>query len=186
MTLSDKQIQILRDCQRFSAIRTYHGLLPEKISSLYDEDVVRELIALSLLERGTVVSRCGGKLNGLRLTPKAEALLPGMPSVELSSIRELPDEELDAEDFSILRDVFHYSHIKCFGGMSPKDGLEDLYGKKVVRRLFDLGLLLSIKLKGREADKKRSRKGYILSDLGRRVLARADVLHGADSSDPEQ
>lgn len=168
----ETELQILRDVQRFSTVKRYHGLLPEKYALLYDQGTLHSLLRQSLLESGMVLSRCGSKLHGYRLTDQAATALRelglGAAGSPMScSFRELQGEELDCLDLQILADVLHYSRIRRNGGLCPKDELYEDHGKKDVKRLYEMGLLLYVKLKDAGG---KSRKGYVLSELGRRIM----------------
>lgn len=177
--LTDSQLQILKDVNRFSTLKRYHGLLPEKFAVFYDQQALEDLMARCLIEEGMVVSRCGAKLHGFRLTETCRAGLKAKnvnlepPDARLADLTLLPGDDLSAEQLSILRDVFHYTHLRKFRGITPKAELEEVYSKKDIKSLYNLGLILYIKLKGIRDD--RNRKGYVLSDLGRKVLKQIEA-----------
>ena len=170
--LLPEQVRILRDVQNFSTLARYHGLLPMKYARLYDKDFLRDLLDGQLLEKGTVLAPCGNRLSGYRLTQNAQRALAQMGDSTLERQPAAPrpavgDEELDAADIAALGDVLHLSQVSRHAGLCPRGELVDMHGKAVVKRLYDLGLILYIKMKG-VSDK--SRKGYVLSQLGRRFL----------------
>ena len=178
--LSQKHLQALKDIYKFSGIRRYHGMLPEKHALLYDQDVLGFLEENDLIEEGTVIARCGSKMTGFRLTDNARRDLKAM-GVELDSSepepQELPTEDEDGcltrEQIDILADLYHFSRIKKFNGITPKKEIED-YDKRDIKLLYELGYILYIQLKGRAV---RHAKGYILTEQAMRLLRRLGIAY---------
>lgn len=172
MILTQRHVQVLRDIYRFNKIKRYHGLLPEKHAMFYDADLLTTLEDRGLIEEGTVIARCGKQLRGYRLTEDARKKLKDM-GVSLSTPEEdfdqaPPDEhdELGPEHVRVLADMYHFSQVAKYNGITPRHEIED-YPKNDVKLLYDLGYILYIKLKG--AGVKYS-KGYILTEAGLRLL----------------
>lgn len=172
--LTAKHVQVLKDISRFSGIRRYHGMLPEKHALLYEAGVLDYLEECNLVEIGTVIAQCGAHMSGYRLTEGARRDLKLM-GVELEG--ETEPQELSTEDedgcltngqIEILADVYHFSRVSRFGGITPKEMLDD-YDKKDIKVLYELGYILYIKLKGKAV---KHGKGYILTDRSLRLLRR--------------
>lgn len=172
--LTPKHLQILKDVDRFSHIQRYHGLLPEKHALFYDRDILAELIRECLIQEGTIIATCGNRLKGYRLTDSARQTLDAM-GVNLDETGLLhkvemalgmDQGELGEADLSILRDIWHGSKISKNNGLMPK---EELTGcdKDRLRKLYESGYILYLKVKGVCV---KHRKGYILSELGKRLL----------------
>ncbi|WP_029896995.1 hypothetical protein [Desulfohalovibrio reitneri] len=170
--LNKKHLQALQDIYKFSGIRRYHGMLPEKHALLYDPGLLDYLEENSLIEEGTVIARCGSQLRGYRLTDTARRDLRkmGLDLTEEGQIEEIPTDqdfgELTKEQINIIRDIYHFIQIKKFNGIAPKHEVEE-YDKRDMKILYDLGYILYIKLKGKAV---RYTKGYILTDQAIRLL----------------
>lgn len=172
--LAPKHIQVLKDIRRFAQISRYHGMLPEKHALMYEQGVLDFLEELNLIETGTVIAQCGAHMTGYRLTEGARRDLKVM-GVELDAETgpgELSTEDEDgcltSDQIEILADLFHISRVKKFGGITPKEMLDE-YDKKDVKVLYELGYILYIKLKGKVV---KHGKGYILTDQSLRLLRR--------------
>ena len=178
MPIPKTQHDILADVQQYEYVQRYCGMLPSKFASFWDPEARDALITAGLIEKGKVWQPCGSKLKGYRLTSAGRELMArlrngpdGDPDGDLivQDIPGLEGNQFSLEDLSLLRDVAHFAHISRNNGIAPKDELLDAYDKRDVKRLYELGLLLYVKLKGIEGKK---RKGYVLSSVGRRVLDR--------------
>ncbi len=174
LQLSPEHLQVLKDIRRFANIRRYHGMLPEKHALIYEQGVLDFLQESNLVETGTVVAQCGAHMTGYRLTEGARRDLRDM-GIELDGApepQELPIEDEDGcltnEQIEILADLYHISRIKKFGGITPKEMLDE-YDKRDVKLLYELGYILYIKLKGKAV---KHGKGYILTDQSLRLLRR--------------
>ena len=172
--LAPKHIQVLKDIRRFAQIGRYHGMLPEKHALMYEQGVLDFLEELNLIEIGTVIAQCGAHMTGYRLTEGSRRDLKAM-GVELDAEtapreRSTEDEDgcLTSDQIEILADLFHISRVKKFGGITPKEMLDE-YDKKDVKVLYELGYILYIKLKGKAV---KHGKGYILTDQSLRLLRR--------------
>jgi len=174
LVLTTSHIQALKDIRRFSGIRRYHGMLPEKHALLYEQGVLDHLEECNLVETGTVIAQCGAHMTGYRLTEGARRNLRGM-GVELDAApvtEELPTEDEDgcltSGQIDILSDIYHFSRVAKFGGIAPKEMVDD-YDKKDIKVLYEIGYILYIKLKGKAV---KHGKGYILTDQSLRLLRR--------------
>lgn len=72
------------------------------------------------------------------------------------------------------RSVHHLSQLGTHCGITPKEALNKLPDKPLIRSVYNLELILYIRLKGICGES--SRKGCILSDLGRKVLDNIYIL----------
>jgi hypothetical protein len=181
MLVTDEHIQLLRDIHSFAKIKRYHGLLPVKHLLFHDQDVVEELKSDNLIEKRAIYAQCGGKMTGYRLTKAAAKRLKKLGHKleeddledRLMELSGVDPEELSPRHIEILSDVYHFSKVKVFGGLIPKHEMKDHYDKKDIRLLYDLGLILYIKIKGSDV---KYEKGYILSELGRSVLRQLGLV----------
>lgn len=171
--LTPRHIQIVKDVDRFSRIKRYHGMLPKKDAGLYDEKVFETLLENRIIEEGTVFATCGSFFKGYRLAPTAKKDLKKLGyDVEQSRDKILPelDEEevLDEEMLEVLQDVGNFCRIKKYCGIAPKHALED-YDKELLKELYGQGYIFQIKIKGPDV---KYEKGYILSERGQNLLTR--------------
>ena len=176
MPIPKTQRDILADVQQYEDVQRYCGMLPSKFASFWNPEARDALMAAGLIEKGKVWQPCGSKLKGYRLTPAGRELLTRLHNgldadldgdLTVHDIPGLEGNQFSLEDLSLLRDVAHFAHISRNNGIAPKQDLLNVYDKRDVKRLYELGLILYVKLKGIEGKK---RKGYVLSNIGRRVL----------------
>lgn len=179
MLLNTKHMQVLKDIHQFSRLSRYHGMLPQKHAYLYDDDVLTHLKHENLVERGTVIAPCGNHFKGFKLTEnakrdlKANGLdLDSEVQQKIDAMPEPSEHGLTAELLEILTDVYHLSKVKRFCSIAPKHELVE-YDKKDLKFLYEAGYLFYIKLKGSSV---KYRKGYVLSEQGRRVLKTLGIV----------
>ena len=181
MILDETDIQILKDVYSFKDVKRYHGLLPAKFLLTADAKRVERLESECLIEKGRVEAQCGANFQGYRLTEHALHNLRQLGYdlsnddfiCRLRNLKSIDPDELDKRHIDILSDIFHLSKLCSNSGLAPKSDLKK-YDKKELRLLFDLGLILSIKVKSECDD---SYKGYILSELGRRLLQQVGYIN---------
>ncbi len=173
MILTEKHIQILKDINRFAGIKRYHGLLPRKECFLYDDAHLEYLLEHGIVEEGAIYTRCGSNPTGYRIAENAKDELKKL-GVDFSDddwdrVKEEEDitqDQLEKEHIDALVDVYHFAKISRFGGMAPKEIMDD-YDKTVIEYLYDAGYVFQIKVKGKSV---KYEKGYVLSDKSMRIL----------------
>lgn len=173
MLLTELHIQILKHVHAYATIKRYHGMLPQRDSSIYANEALDYLIAEGLVEEGVILTSCGSNPKGYRLSKSAinelEELGIDFKNEDWEALREndwVADDLLDEEHIDALVDIYHFSKIKKFNGMAPKKLLID-YDENLFKVLYDMGYVFHIKLKGSNV---KYQKGYVLSDKARRVL----------------
>lgn len=178
MILTQEHIQILREIGGFATVKRYHGMLPEKHAILYDEEILASLLEQELVEEGAIFSQCGASSKGYRLSAKAREQLKDLGLEfdhedweKISTIDFVSQDGLGQEHIDLLTDMQHFSRISLYGGIVPKEIMEE-YDKKVVGLLYDGGYIFYIKLKGAGV---RHKKGYVLSEKGAYVLRQIEA-----------
>ncbi|MCM0754250.1 hypothetical protein M7784_03190 [Desulfovibrio aminophilus] len=173
MILTEKHIQLLKDIERFSRIKRYHGLLPRKECFMFDDAILESLQENGIVEEGVIFTRCGSNPTGYRIAEHAKEELKKL-GVDFSErdwdkVKQEEDvalDQLEKEHLDALVDVYHFSKTSKFGGMAPKDIMDD-YDKAVIDYLYDAGYIFQIKVKGKSV---KYEKGYVLSDKSMRIL----------------
>lgn len=173
MTLTSRELGILKDIQNYSRIERYHGMLPARLADVYDEGAVETLIELGLIEEGAILTKCGSNPSGYRLTDEGWLALSECGCNTRDSrwaklaASEHPDvDSLDEGTLDILADLYHLSRLRRSGGLVRKELLEG-YDRSSLSALYDLGLVYWVKLKGKKVE---SGKGYMISDKAIRLL----------------
>lgn len=170
MNLSNEHLTVLKDMAVFSKVRRYRGMLPHNVSIFYDEAVINDLVQNEYVERIQVSFSCGSERVLLKPTKKGLDAAEKLRQADTETDKEKKIRELRAllteEQFDILNDVHHYSHIRRHNGMMPMEKLE-IYDTKSVNELYGQGFIIKVKA---EPGTGKKRKGYILSEKGIAVL----------------
>ncbi len=173
MLLTERHVQILKDIQHYSKIKRYHGLMPRKLTLVYDEGVLESLLESGLVEEGVILTTCGSNPVGYKLSEKGRDDLRNL-GIDfttdawkvLKSDNCVSMDDLEESDIEVLMDIFHLTQLKRYDGIAPKFILEN-YNRNQLKALYDLGYILYIKLKGAEID---CEKGYVLSEKAHKLL----------------
>lgn len=186
MALNDAELGVLKDIQNYSRIERYLGMLPAKLTVVYQDGLLQNLIDLGLVEEGVILTSCGANPSGFRLTDEGRQTLfeSGCRSPkdrwERLAASQHPDvDALDADTLDVLVDLYHLSKLRRFGGVVPVDFLEG-YSRASFSALYDLGLIYWVKLKGKDVQRS---KGYILSDKAVRLLRMAGEIDSCGCPD---
>ena len=173
--LTEKHIQLLKDINRYSRIKRYHGLLPRKECFMFDDAVLESLQENGTVEEGVIFTRCGSNPTGYRIAEHAKEELKKL-GVDFSDhggdwdkVKEeevVTLDQLEKEHIDALVDVYHFSKTNKFGGMAPTDIMDD-YDKAVIDYLYDAGYIFQIKVKGKNV---KYEKGFVLSDKSVKIL----------------
>ncbi|MBU1248096.1 MAG: hypothetical protein KKB70_05320 [Proteobacteria bacterium] len=178
MVLTERHIQILKHVHAYVGIKRYHGLLPMKDAGIYEAEALEYLHEEGLIEEGVILTTCGSNPKGYRLSKHAleelEKLGIDFRNEDWEALRGhnwVAADELDADHIDALLDIYHFSKIKKFNGIAPKEVLSD-YDKITFNILYDMGYIFHIKLKGANV---KYEKGYVLSDKARRMLKQLEA-----------
>lgn len=173
MLLTEKHVQILKHVHAYSKIKRYHGMLPQRDSSIYEEEILDYLLDAGLIDEGVILTTCGSNPKGYRLSKSAikelEDLGIDIRNEDWEALRGhnwVADDLLDEEHIDALVDIYHFSKVKKYNGIAPREALAD-YDKTIFKILYDMGYVFHIKLKGSNV---KYQKGYVLSDKARKVL----------------
>jgi hypothetical protein len=174
--LGEKHLDILHSISRFARVKRYHGMLPAKHTFLYSPQVLDDLLRRGLVEEGEIIAPCGSSFTGYRLTDSGKSVLEdeashaakktGDAGEGASTLKKFVEEELEPRHLDTLHDIYRFGQVKKFYGIMPKHMVEH-YDRKHMDLLYDLGLILYIKIKGPRI---RYTKGYVVSEFGRSVL----------------
>ncbi len=173
MILTEHHLQILKHVHAYSSIKRFHGMLPRRDANMYEDVALSYLLEAGLIEESVIITACGSNPKGYRLAKGAIKDL-GKLGIDFKNhdwevLREhnwVALDELEEVHIDALLDIYHFSKIKKFNGIAPKDALDD-YERRIFSFLYDMGYLFHIKLKSSKGDDK---KGYVLSGKARRVL----------------
>lgn len=178
MKFAERHLQVLQDIYRYSRIERYHGMLPQRLTYAYDDGVLPELMEMGLVEEGVILTRCGSNPIGFRLSEKGKQDLKDngidLLNVEWERFRQDESVDLDGlseEDLDVLMDIYYLTKTKKYNGIAPRHLLED-YGRPRLEFLYDAGLILYIKLKGKNVQRE---KGYVLSERATTLLRRSGI-----------
>lgn len=178
MLLTDRHVQILKDIHHYAKIKRYHGLMPRKLTMVYDEGIMESLLESGLVEEGIILTTCGSNPVGYRLSDKGKADLKNLGiDFTTDAWKVLQDDsyvsldDLEESDIDLLMDIYHLMQLKRYDGIAPKFILEN-YSRSQLKALYDLGYILYIKLKGAEIDYE---KGYVLSEKAYKLLRQVGI-----------
>jgi hypothetical protein len=153
--LTEKHIQLLKDINRYSRIKRYHGLLPRKECFMFDDAVLESLQENGIVEEGVIFTRCGSNPTGYRIAEHAKEELKKL-GVDFSD--HGGDWDKVKEEEVVTLDQLEKEHI---------DALMDDYDKAVIDYLYDAGYIFQIKVKGKNV---KYEKGFVLSDKSVKIL----------------
>jgi DNA-binding NarL/FixJ family response regulator len=179
LILSQQHIKLMQDISAFAGMERYHGLMPERHAVIYDDEVIRDLVDNNLVDEGVLTTTCGMETKGFKLTDTAkdelERLGLDLDDEGWDDIKDLvyvTDDDLTKEDIELLTEVYHFTKIKRYHGIAPRDMLEEC-DKKRVKDLYKSGYLFNIRLKGPSV---KHEKGYVLTDRGHSLLKHIGVI----------
>lgn len=86
-------------------------------------------------------------------------------------MKYVTDDNLTKDDIELLTEVYHFTKIKRYHGIAPRDLLEEC-DRKRVKDLYKSGYLFNIRLKGPSV---KYEKGYVLTDRGHLLLKHIGV-----------
>lgn len=177
MQTDDAKLRILQDIRNFTKVRRYRGMFPTKLAMFHDQNVIDELLEEGFIERIFIDLPCGSESKLLKLTEAGMdyldtlCSLPPDPAVAVSADCEPESAEPDPEALTkdqkvLLSDIYHFSNIRRFGGMMPREELEN-YNLRDVNTLYVRGYIIRIKA---ESGSGKKRRGMMLSDKGLRIM----------------
>jgi hypothetical protein len=174
MVLTDSHLQVLKHINGYSNIKRYHGLLPKKEAAIYDDDLIKYLIDLGLIEEGVIFTSCGNSRVGYKISSKAASEFNkygiDIKNSDWDKLCEVDfeiDDCLDKEHIKALMDIYHFSRINLYCGIAPRRMMEQSYNHEVFCVLEDIGFVNRISLKGPSVS---YRNGYVLSSKASRML----------------
>lgn len=168
MIVDAAHIAILRDVAAFSRVKRYRGMMPTRLALYQEQAKVDDLVEAGLVERINATMSCGSEHVLLKLTKEGSEALRSLEADQDAAADPTAPEEaaserrLSEEQEDILNDIYHFSKIKRYGGMTSPDLLED-YDVKSVNNLFARGFVIRVKA---DLGSGRKRKGFILSEKG--------------------
>jgi hypothetical protein len=176
MIVDAAHIAILRDVAAFSKVKRYRGMMPTRLALYQEQAKVDDLVEAGLIERINATMSCGSEHVLLKLTRQGFDTLKELEAAQ-DAAQDGPAEpeaagserRLSEEQEEILNDIYHFSKIKRFGGMTSPDLLAD-YDVKNVNNLFARGFVIRVKA---DLGSGRKRKGFILSEKGLAYLGLA-------------
>lgn len=176
--LSQEHVKLMQDIYAFSGMERYHGLMPERHAVLYEEEVIRDLVTNNLVDEGFLTTSCGMENKGYRLTRTAQEELARL-GVDLeehcngdADSGYANHDELMKEDIDLLGEIYHFTKIKRYHGIAPRD-MFDENDRKRVKYLYKSGYLYNIRLKGPSVI---FEKGYVLTDRAHSLLKHIGVV----------
>ncbi len=161
MTLTERQMNIVRTVADFDSIDRYQGTLPRKHAFMYDEKDIKELVRSEVLQWVKLTFPCGKGVKGLRLTSTGRQMLEG-PKWPTPDDDPLPTPP----QIDLLRDIAFASQISVYRGLMPKTLMRQ-YDADSVEDLYLSGYILRIKIRLESGEKY---KGYVLASKARRLL----------------
>jgi hypothetical protein len=169
----------MQDIHAFEGMERYHGLMPQRHTVLYEDDVITDLVDNNLVDEGFLTTSCGMETKGYRLTKSALEELERL-GVNLEEGLDghvlhneyTSHEELMKEDIDLLGEIYHFTKIKRYHGIAPRD-MFDENDRKRVKYLYKSGYLYNIRLKGPSV---KFEKGYVLTDRAHSLLKHIGVV----------
>lgn len=179
MILSQQHVKLMQDISAFARMERYHRLMPERHAAIYDEQVIMDLVEHNLVEEGFLTTTCGLETRGYRLTDTAHEELTRLGVDiedengwdEIKGLEYVTDDELNRDDIELLTEIYHFTKIKRYHGLAPRDMFEEC-DRKRLKDLYKSGYVFNIRLKGPTV---KFEKGYVLTDRGHSLLKHIGV-----------
>jgi YesN/AraC family two-component response regulator len=178
LLLSQEHLKLMQDIHAFSGMERYHGLMPERHSILYEDDVIRDLVENNLVDEGFLTTSCGMENKGYRLTKTAQEELARLGfdledhCYGITDSQYTDHDELMKEDIDLLGEIYHFTKIKRYHGIAPREMFDEI-DRKRVKYLYKSGYLYNIRLKGPSV---KFEKGYVLTDRAHTLLKHIGVV----------
>jgi hypothetical protein len=168
MTLSERELQILKNVRFFTKMHRYGGMLPAKYLLLYENDDLEKLVAQDYLERTVLSTPSNTAYPGLRLGSAGRKLINEAESpVVKDGAQDVPIELIE-----IMEDIHHFSRIGRYRGLMPEKMARE-YEDSDMEDLLNHGYVYRVKIRWAEGEKS---EGYVISTKAHHLLRRLRII----------